>query len=109
MTATLAAGSQLIHGTCFDYDQQVQDDVLVAPRRLVVEVVQGDYYECEYASDARGVPEPTEPPDPTIPATDSLAGAQTGSSSGGWPPVIVLMAAVVAASLLIAARVRVRS
>ena len=102
MTTTLPAGAQLIRGSCFDASDEVPFDVLVPPRRLVLEVVRGTLYECSYRSDFEGAPAPTAPP------TDSVPAGQRGSSSGGWPLVFALMATIMAASLLIAARARPR-
>jgi hypothetical protein len=108
MTLVLPAGSQLAGATCEDFDEQVNHDTLVPPRQIILEVVQGGHYLCVYGSDAPGEPEPTEPPAPTAPPTDSLGGAQAGSSSDGWPLVLTVMAAAIAASLLIAVRTRLR-
>lgn len=102
MTATLPAGSRLIQGSCFDIGDEMPFDVLVPPRRLVLEVVRGSAYECSYQSDVQGVRGPTAPP------TDSSGGTETDSSDG-WLVVIAIMAALISASLLMAVRARVRS
>ena len=107
MTAILPAGSRLLAGVCSG--RGMEQDVLVAPDRLVLEVFPGESYVCLYGSNAPGEPQPPlEEPAPTAPPTDTLAIAQTGSSNE-WPLVLAVMAAVIAASLLIAARYRLRS
>ena len=110
MTATLPTGSQLTLGECRVNSLGPDIDVLVAPDRLVIEVVQGTNYSCLYVSDAPVAPvPPKEGPAPTAPPTDSLPVGQTGSSSGDWPLMLALMAAVLAASIMIAVRARIRS
>jgi len=52
MTVALPAGAQLTMGHCFDVNDQIEHVALVAPRRLVVEVVQGGLYLCSYQSNA---------------------------------------------------------
>ena len=100
MTATLPAGARLIWGRCFDMSDEVRFDVLVPPRRLVLEVARGSAYECWYRSDFEGAPAPTAPP------TDSVASGQRGSSAGSWRTVLAVMAAVITVGLLVAVRAR---
>jgi hypothetical protein len=102
MTATLPAGGRLTLGTCFDQREQVGHDALADSRRLVLEVVPGGFYDCVYASNVAG------PPEPTVPATDALADVRTGFSPGGWPIALAMLAAVMAASVLIGIRARLR-
>jgi len=52
MTVALPAGAELTMGHCFDVNEQIEHVALVAPRRLVVEVVQGGLYLCSYQSSA---------------------------------------------------------
>lgn len=52
MTAILAAGSRLTSGTCRRDGDYPDEEALVAPDRLVLEVVAGGAYECSYGSEA---------------------------------------------------------
>ena len=99
MTVRLPPGWALRHGVCFFHDESVRRDVLAGPRQLVLEVAPNGDASCDYLVGRTG--------GPTAPPTDSLAVAQTRSSSGGWPSVLALMVAV-AAGVLIAACVRLR-
>jgi len=100
MTVTLPAGSELIRGSCFDFNEQVEHDALVAPRRLVLEVVRGGRYECLYGSGLAGAPKPTAP------STEMLAEPSPSPPSGATPGVLGVIAAVCAATLLISVRIR---
>jgi hypothetical protein len=103
MRTTLPAGWEL-NGTCFDFNDQTQRKALVPPRTLVVDVVAGHEYDCEYGAALAGAG------DPRAPATDTVAGVPTAvRRPNDWTPVLAFGASLIAALGLISARARLRS
>jgi hypothetical protein len=103
MRTTLPVGLEL-NGTCFDHNDQVQHKALAPPRTLVVEVVAGHEYDCNYGTALATAGEPTAP------ATDLVARVPTAvRRPHDWMPVVAFAASLIAALGLISARARLRS
>jgi hypothetical protein len=100
MTATLPRGWQLTSGECFDAINQLRSDVLVPPDQLVLEVVQGGSYSCEYGSAAAGSTMHA------FPITSTEPTGPTGPSVAGWLVVLGVLVGVTGASLVLAVRHR---
>ena len=92
LTAALPAGFHLSGGGCSEDDDPMSHDVLVAPQRLVFEVVPGVLYRCAYAS-ARDVPQSGGAEvlvNKTIDADGILETVDDRSSGEGWEFELVL-------------------
>ncbi len=54
MTVTLPSGRVLDHGGCFEPRTGVEHDSLVAPDRVVLQIIQGGFYSCYYGTRRAG-------------------------------------------------------